>query len=110
MQYLCELDEIENFGSKGFNLEGVPLFLVRQNEKVFAYLNSCPHLGVPLEWFEDKFLDSDAELIQCSTHGALFTIHSGLCVSGPCSGQTLSALNTVIKSRQVWVEPPQQRS
>ena len=82
-QKLCGLDELENFQSKGFNIGEQQLFAVRQNQQVFVYHNRCPHLGIQLEWLPDKFLDIDGELIQCSTHGALFTIDEGLAVLDP---------------------------
>ncbi len=78
------------------------IFAVRKNSQVFIYLNSCPHLGVPLEWQPDRFLGVDGELIQCSTHGALFTIHEGLCVSGPCSGQHLAPIACELRADEVW--------
>ncbi len=49
-------------------------------------------MGVPLEWQEDHFLNHDHTLIQCSTHGALFTIDQGKCISGPCQGAYLQTL------------------
>jgi nitrite reductase/ring-hydroxylating ferredoxin subunit len=103
MQKLCLLEDLENRQSKGFSLNGNALFVIRQERAVYAYRNSCPHLGIPLEWLADKFLDADNELIQCSTHGALFTIDEGLCVSGPCSGQSLSTVDVDIKNDEVWV-------
>jgi len=103
MQKLCSLEDLENRQSKGFTLNGDALFVIRQERTVYAYRNSCPHLGIPLEWLADKFLDADSELIQCSTHGALFTIDDGVCVSGPCSGQSLSMIDVDIRNDEVWV-------
>lgn len=104
LQKLCSLDDLENFHSKGFNIDEQQLFAVRQNQQVFVYHNRCPHLGIQLEWLPDKFLDIDGELIQCSTHGALFTIDEGLCVSGPCSGQSLSAVESEVRDQEVWIK------
>lgn len=100
---LCALEELVNHASQGFTLHEQSIFVVRQNHNVFAYHNRCPHLGIPLEWQPDHFLDADGELIQCSTHGALFTIDDGLCVSGPCSGQSLQPLPVEIRNGEVWV-------
>ena len=100
---LCALDELANHASRGFTLRERPIFVVRQDHEVFAYHNRCPHLGIALEWQPDRFLDADGELIQCSTHGALFTIDDGLCVSGPCSGQLLQPLTVAIREGEVWI-------
>ncbi len=86
---LCALADIPEGGSKGFQLSGRKLFAVKKLGKVYLYQNSCPHLGIALEWVEDQFLDSSRSMIQCANHGALFVIESGKCVSGPCSGQRL---------------------
>jgi len=81
--------ELEDQQCKGFVHEGISLFIVRHQGQVVAYVNSCPHRKVPLEWVADQFLDYDKQFIQCATHGALFTIDSGLCISGPCNRQSL---------------------
>jgi nitrite reductase/ring-hydroxylating ferredoxin subunit len=104
MILLCALGELDNHASQGFTLEDQAIFVVRQNHKVYAYRNRCPHLGIPLEWQPHRFLDADGELIQCSTHGALFTIDEGFCVSGPCSGQSLESLPVELRDNQVWVQ------
>ncbi|MGH1370657.1 MAG: Rieske (2Fe-2S) protein [Cellvibrionaceae bacterium] len=104
MHKLCALDDLKNPSSKGFNIGEEAIFAVRQDAHVYVYRNQCPHLGIALEWLPDRFLDIDGELIQCSTHGALFTIDDGLCVSGPCSGQSLIALHTQIIDDDVWIE------
>lgn len=106
MQKLCALEEVENFQSKGFNIAEQQLFAIRQNQRVYVYHNRCPHLGIQLEWLPDKFLDYDGELIQCSTHGALFTIDEGLCVSGPCCGQSLSPVTAEIRDGEIWIKLP----
>ncbi|NIB42906.1 Rieske (2Fe-2S) protein [Pseudomaricurvus alkylphenolicus] len=100
---LCLLEHIPNHQSRGFKLGEDELFAVRHNRTVYVYRNRCPHLGIPLEWVPDRFLDTDGELIQCSTHGALFTIHDGFCVSGPCSGQSLQALECSVEGGVVRV-------
>ena len=92
MLYLCQCDDIPEGGAKGFVINGQPVFAVRRFGDVFVYRNRCPHLGIELEWLADQFLDSEGELIQCATHGALFTIDTGLCVAGPCTGEALEAV------------------
>lgn len=89
---LCNTNDMEEQSSKGFEIGDVNLFAVKKDGQIFIYQNHCPHLGVELNWLEDQFLDSDNALIQCATHGALFLIENGECVSGPCVGESLKAL------------------
>ncbi len=93
---LCNLADIANPGARGFELEtgnGIAsLFIVRREEKVFAYQNRCPHTGIGLQWQPDQFLDIENNFIQCATHGALFTMEKGYCVRGPCVGQSLVSI------------------
>ncbi len=92
---LCRLDDIPDGGAKGF---GPPtggftgLFAVRRGDAVFVYVNSCPHIGVPLDWAPDRFLTRDASRIICATHGAEFGIEDGVCLRGPCLGDRLEAV------------------
>ena len=102
--------DIEEGTSKGFDVESAYLFAVKRDDKVYLYRNSCPHLGTPLEWEEDRFLDSDGSLIQCSTHGALFEIETGKCLAGPCKGQYLQAVPYLLDNGLLMVEDKQLRN
>lgn len=68
------------------------VFAVRYEGKIFAYVNSCPHTGVSLNWQPHEFLDYDRQYIQCAMHGALFRIEDGYCIRGPCAGASLKAV------------------
>lgn len=107
---LCQLDEVPNPGCKGFALDTAQreasVFVVRQNDNVYVYRNVCPHLGLPLEWMPDQFLDRDGHYIQCATHGALFRIRDGYCVSGPCPGESLVALPFRIEGKSIIIDDP----
>ncbi|MCP5162448.1 MAG: Rieske (2Fe-2S) protein [Hahellaceae bacterium] len=103
MHFLCRLEAIGLQQSKGFNIEGTVLFVVRTAHGVFAYKNQCPHRGIELEWFPDRFLNHDQEYIICSTHGALFDIRTGRCVSGPCVDEHLISIPAEIRGDDVFV-------
>lgn len=90
MTALCAAHELEEGQSLGFDLPGNPVFAVRKDGEIYVYKNECPHLGVNLEFLENDFLDMDGALIECSTHGALFEIESGHCLTGPCQGDYLT--------------------
>ena len=81
-------------------------FVVRWNGKVYAYANSCPHAGHPLNLSPDGFFDAEKNLLLCSSHGAVFTPDSGACVGGPCSGAKLNALKCTVRNESVFVRAP----
>lgn len=103
---LCRIDAIADDASRGFDIAGTAVFAVKKDGRIYVYRNSCPHLGITLEWNEDQFLDADGALIQCSTHGALFIIESGKCVAGPCIGKALIPIAHRIEQGNVMIELP----
>ncbi len=93
--------------SRGFiikvNEHEVNGFIVFDGGEYFAYENKCPHTGAPLDWVEHQFLDADAALIQCSVHDARFEMETGVCIFGPCSGESLSALKIKVGSKAIYL-------
>lgn len=53
-----------------------------------AWLNVCPHQGRRLDYVPGKFL-VDGDTLVCAAHGATFRLDNGLCIAGPCRGQSL---------------------
>lgn len=100
---LCALADIPEGGSKSFVFGERKLFALKQQGKIYLYHNSCPHLGIPLEWVENQFLDDSGSMIQCANHGALFVIKTGKCVAGPCSGRALTAINYSIEADDIFI-------
>ena len=91
---LCALADLADPGARNFVLEigekRFHGFVVRRGETVTGYVDSCPHMGLPLAKRLDAYLTEDASLIKCDWHGALFQLYDGLCVAGPCAGQRLT--------------------
>lgn len=103
---LCRLDDIEDGEAKGFPAppgEFLGLLAVRQGDEVRVYVNSCPHIGTPLDWVPDEFLDATGSFIQCATHGVHFRIEDGYCIKGPCAGESLEALASRVRDGIVYV-------
>ncbi|MGX4676390.1 Rieske (2Fe-2S) protein [SAR92 clade bacterium H246] len=100
---LCQLSELEEMQAIELEIEQRKLFAIRQDNQLRAYWNSCPHLGIPLNWMPEKFLDLDGSLIQCSSHGALFQIDSGECIAGPCTGDHLQQVELRIDGDSIYV-------
>ena len=105
---LCALDDIPDQGSRGIlpNERGRDQgFLVRRGQKVWGYVNNCPHYDrAPLGWKKDTFLNSAGDKIMCSSHGALFRIEDGVCEIGPCLGQALEPLSIRVQGGKVVLE------
>lgn len=89
---LCALDDVPERDAKGFDSPEGEIVVARRDGVIYAYRNSCPHLGIGLNFQPDVFMDMDGEFIQCANHGALFRVEDGYCLAGPCSGQSLTAL------------------
>lgn len=89
---LCHINDLADPDARGFKQEP-PVFIVKKDNQVFGYINKCPHTGVNLEWQEHDFLNIDKTYIQCSMHGAIFSIESGSCIHGPCNGSGLTRIN-----------------
>lgn len=76
-------------------------FVVRHGQHAYGYVDRCPHAGLPLAQELDDYLTPQGDLISCSWHGALFRIASGLCVGGPCAGQSLTPWPVTVRDGQI---------
>ena len=105
---LAKTDEIAEGAAKEFSITQyqppLDIFVARKNQRYFAYINSCPHTGVTLNWMPNSFFDIDHEFIQCATHGALFAVENGYCVRGPCAGQYLQSIALVIRDGAIYLQ------
>ena len=158
-QVLCKLSDLEiDVGKEVFLCSGAArslILLLRENNnsnsnsnsktpfpRISAYINMCPHVGVPLNMFPDLFLTTDKVTAQrtcslvffsrsfrlslipapshpfalvpqiprppvrhtlqqhilCCAHGAIFNKDDGLCVGGPCEGQSLTPVMVSIEA------------
>ena len=106
LRALCRLDDLTDNSAQGFgppNGGFTGLFAVRRGGQVFVYVNSCPHIGVPLDWAPDRFLSTDGSRIVCSMHGAEFRIEDGFCTAGPCQDEHLEAVPVTMEDGTVMV-------
>ena len=93
---MCHLDELSERRATGFDPLGngrPSVFVVKKDSALYAYRDLCPHYGnTQLPWKKNEYLDRAGEVIVCAAHGARFDIRSGKCISGPCLGQSLTAV------------------
>lgn len=57
-----------------------------------AYMNLCKHLPIPIDGGSGDLLDDERLHLICRTHGALYRMKDGLCIEGPCTGESLDPL------------------
>jgi nitrite reductase/ring-hydroxylating ferredoxin subunit len=58
------------------------MFVVRRGEKVYGYLNICPHYSSRLNYRDGQFMSEDKSHIRCTMHYAEFRIEDGYGVRG----------------------------
>lgn len=106
-QPVCTVSEIPDGEAKGFTLssEGrqIRIVVVRQGSVFRAYLNRCPHEGIPLDWTPGRFLTPRKDYLLCQIHGALFEIEDGFCIDGPCAGDSLTPLEVTVEDDRLFV-------
>jgi nitrite reductase/ring-hydroxylating ferredoxin subunit len=111
---LCALADLPDPGARNFVLEignrRFHGFVVRRGATVTGYVDSCPHMGLPLAKRLDDYLTETGDLIECDWHGALFRPKDGLCVAGPCAGQRLKewpveVVTGIVKTRRPGTVP-----
>jgi nitrite reductase/ring-hydroxylating ferredoxin subunit len=81
----------------------VSAFVIRYGGRVHAYLNSCAHIPVELDWLEGEFFDKYGLYLICSTHGATYEPATGYCIMGPCKGQHLVALKVAERGGKIFL-------
>jgi nitrite reductase/ring-hydroxylating ferredoxin subunit len=82
---------------------GFEVILVNHNGVVHGYRNSCPHVGVGLDWGNGRCL-SGANELTCSLHGAQFTADTGECFAGPCAGDSLQRIAVRVDQGKVFCD------
>jgi nitrite reductase/ring-hydroxylating ferredoxin subunit len=58
-----------------------------------------------MAWRKDAFLNADGSRIVCAAHGAQFEIDSGLCVLGPCIGESLTRVHIIEEDGSLYLDP-----
>ncbi len=84
---------------------GNELILYRQGEgaeaQVHAYRNSCPHLGISLDYGTGNCLLDDGKTLLCAMHAATFEADTGRCTGGPCAGASLKRVAVRVEAGNV---------
>jgi len=106
---ICSTDTLSNGGSLKFHiLEGdrpIEAFLIRFDEEYYAYKNRCAHMSLTLDLDDNDFFTIDFRGLICKTHGAVYYPNDGLCISGPCLGESLEAIQIEVRGNAVLLAP-----
>ena len=95
---ICHRSEFEQsqclaFRYRASNGEVIDAIVIDNGDTIVAFKNSCPHQQVQLSWEQDDWYNADGDKLFCIFHGALFQMYDGLCVRGPCLGQSLQSVS-----------------
>ena len=106
MKKVSAISDLDATHSLRTKIAGIPYVVVisPEDQQLRVYKNACPHLGIQLEMLENEFLDPAREYIVCANHGALFQLEDGLCIAGPCAGQSLQSVGVKIAQGSVYLE------
>ncbi|MDH3442476.1 MAG: Rieske 2Fe-2S domain-containing protein [Deltaproteobacteria bacterium] len=108
---VAKIDELGPGGVKKFWLickqYRIDAFLVNDRGQFHAYVNRCRHMPTPLDFLRNKFLSDDRRYLMCYTHGALYEFATGLCIAGPCKGESLYRLPVLVDQGEVLVSCPE---
>ena len=77
-------------------------FAVRYRGRVHAYLNSCRHQALHLDFGDAHFFDEAYDALVCCHHGARYDPASGRCLDGPCAGGALTMLLIEERAGDLW--------
>jgi nitrite reductase/ring-hydroxylating ferredoxin subunit len=101
---VSELPEGESlkfeFTRNGKLVEG---FVARYQNALVAYENRCRHLPLSLDYGDGQFFSRDGKHLVCQNHNALYEPLTGLCVRGPCEGESLKPLKIEIIQDEIWL-------
>jgi len=107
MQFIALEEQITEGTAKSFNFirdgETLEGFLVKVDGKLYAFVNQCKHLPLPLDFGDQHFLTVDKVYIICQNHGALYDPHTGVCIAGPCEGEKLDQLKIEVLDGKIWL-------
>ncbi|MDB6027878.1 MAG: Rieske (2Fe-2S) domain protein [Verrucomicrobiales bacterium] len=88
------------FERKGKYVDG---FVARFQGELVAFENKCRHLPLSLDYGDNQFFSRDGKHLICQTHGAIYEPISGLCVRGPCDGESLKPIKIEIRNGAIWL-------
>lgn len=94
----CEEAELQDGGMKKVTVGDIPVLLARSEGQVYAIVNTCSHLGGPLD--EGELLPGAR--VKCPWHGSVFSLKDGSVVDGPAT-QSQPKFETRVQNGKVQI-------
>lgn len=94
---LCRFDEVPEGRAKPFEVDGLPVALLKRDGEVFALYGRCPHANgsLGLGWLEE------GEAV-CPLHRWRFKLETGRCTT--VRGESVHRFRCEIRGDDVYVE------
>lgn len=78
---VAKTTDIADGQMKEFHIEGRDLLVINYGGDYFVIGAKCPHMGTKL--VKGKL---EGKIVTCPSHGAMFDVTTGTCISGPKMG------------------------
>jgi nitrite reductase/ring-hydroxylating ferredoxin subunit len=99
---LAGLEDLPEGAVVGFSFgkgkDAFRILVIREGRRVNAFVNKCPHYGVPLNNEARSFYVLPGAKVMCMVHCAVFSLESGECVDGPVRGDHLTRIDVTVES------------
>ncbi|HEY3282913.1 MAG TPA: Rieske 2Fe-2S domain-containing protein [Armatimonadota bacterium] len=93
---VAALSDVPEGGARRVRVGSAEVALFRQNGRVFAMEDYCPHAGVPLSEGE-----LEPGIVRCWHHGWEFELETGACAT--CPSRPAVTYEVRIEGDRVWV-------
>jgi nitrite reductase/ring-hydroxylating ferredoxin subunit len=108
---VAKAGELAHGTTKKFQLQcgGAPVeaMLINYQGDLYAYVNRCRHIGISLDWVDNRFFTDDCRYLLCANHGATYEPKTGICIWGPCAGEFLHRVPLEFEGDKIYARCPE---
>ncbi len=97
---VCALSDLDDRKPAAFEVDGIPVVLVRNGERVYALHDVCSHAEVALS---DGEVTRRGRGIECWLHGSCFDLATGQPLSPPAT-EPVDVFPTDIRDGDVFID------
>jgi nitrite reductase/ring-hydroxylating ferredoxin subunit len=104
MSYIGSIEDFNNHSATGIESGGLRLLVLRRDQDIVIYRNSCPHTRESLDPQGGSVASADGQLLHCQRHAAVFLASTGECVGGPCQGESLDPVGFTLSNGDIYLD------